>query len=321
VFDKTGTLTTGTPRVARVISYDPRWDERGIVRIVAAAERGFGHPVARAVTRLAESQRLEIPPTDAGSARVGLGVDVRVEGRRVLVGSRRFLEPEGISLKAALADETATHAGGASPTFVAVDGRLAGMLVVEDELREEAPAAVRALRARRMRNVIMLSGDHPEPTRVIAQTLGLRHHQSELLPEDKARLIRELKAEQRVVAMVGDGVNDALALREADVGIAVPGGTMLAAEAADVVLLRGGLDRVVRALDLAAEAIGAVRRTLDVAAKANLAVTGLASLGLARPLVSILLSHGATVGAAVVTAAGAGRRHDDPPQAPRTRRR
>jgi len=123
VFDKTGTLTTGTPRVAGVTSYDPRWDERGIIRLAAAAERGFGHPVARAVTRLAESQKLGIPPTDAGSRRVGLGVDVRVEGRRVLVGSRRFLEAERVPLKAALAGEAAAHAAGASSTFIAVDGR------------------------------------------------------------------------------------------------------------------------------------------------------------------------------------------------------
>src|SRR5204862_5599635 len=149
---------------------------------------------------------------------------------------------------------------------------IAGLLVLEDELRPEAPAAVRALRARRVRNVIMLSGDHPEPSRVIAETLGLRHHYADLLPEDKARLIRGLRAEGRVVAMVGDGVNDALALDEAHVGIAVPGGAEVATEAADVVLLGGGLDRVVLALDLARESIAGVRRTLGIAARANLLV-------------------------------------------------
>src|SRR5262245_20091512 len=222
---------------------------------------------------------------------------------RFLRGSRRFMTTCGIDLRAAMDDEAAAHALGASPTFLAVDGRLAGMFVLEDQLRADAPEAVRALRARKMRNVIMLSGDHAEPSRVIADTLGLRHHYADLLPEDKARLVRELKSEGRVVAMVGDGVNDALALRAADVGMAVPGGAAVAAEAADVVLLSGGLDRVVRALDLARESIVAVRQTLGVAAWANLGVVGLASLGWARPLTSILMSHGTTVAAAVATAA------------------
>jgi P-type E1-E2 ATPase len=159
------------------------------------------------------------------------------------------------------------------------------------------------LRERAMRNVILMSGDHLEPTRLIAESLGLRHYSADVLPEDKARLIEALRAEGRVVAMVGDGVNDALALRQADVGISVPGGADLAAEAAGVVLLHGGLDRVVDAIDLAREAIAGVRSTLGIAARANLAVVALASLGLARPLMSILVSHGAAVTTAIVTAA------------------
>jgi Cu2+-exporting ATPase len=157
-----------------------------------------------------------------------------------------------------------------------------------------------------MQNVIMLSGDHAEPSRVIAESLGLRHHYADLLPEDKARLIEELKGEGRVVAMVGDGVNDALALETADVGIAVPGGAPVATEVADVVLLQGGLDRVVVALDLARAAIDGVRRTLQIASQANLAVVGLASFGLASPVTSILLSHGSTVAAAIAMAARPG---------------
>jgi len=306
VFDKTGTLTSGTPRVARVVPYGRGLSELDLVRLTAAAERGFGHPVARAVARLARDHQIGPPVATSAAESAGLGVEVTVDGARVLVGSRRFMESREIGLSDAARDEAAAHAVGAAPTFVSVDGRLAGMLVLEDELRPEAPAAVRALRARRMRNVIMLSGDHPEPSRVIANTLGLKHHYADLLPEDKARLIRELRAEGRVVAMVGDGVNDALALREADVGIAVPGGAALAVEVADVVLLRGGLDQVARALDLSTEAVAGIRQTLDVASRANLVVVALASFGLARPLTSILLSHGSTVAAAVGIAAGRG---------------
>jgi heavy metal translocating P-type ATPase len=308
VFDKTGTLTSGTPRVTRVVSYVRSLTERDLVRLAAAAESEFRHPVARAILRVAAEQRVRIPTASSTTESVGLGVAVEVEDMRVLLGSHRFMESRGVDLEAARAEEAAAHAVGASPTFVAVDGRLAGMFVLEDELRTEARSAVRALRARRMQNVIMLSGDHAEPSRVIAESLGLRHHHADLLPEDKARLIEELKAEGRVVAMVGDGVNDALALDTADVGIAVPGGAPVATEVADVVLLQGGLDRVVRALDLARAAIDGVRRTLRIASQANLAVVGLASFGLASPVASLLLSHGSTVGAAIAMAAPPGRR-------------
>jgi Cu2+-exporting ATPase len=302
VFDKTGTLTSGTPRIARIVRY-ARLSEHELVRLVAGAERGFGHPVARAIARWASEQRVDSPRPTSAAESVGLGLEVRIEGRHVLIGSRRLMDAHGVTLRAAVADEAAAHAVGAAPTFVAIDGDLAGMLVLEDELRPEAPAAVRALRERRMRNVIMLSGDHPEPSRVIAESLGLRHHYADVLPEDKARLIRELKAQGRVVAMVGDGVNDALALSEADVGVAVPGGAPVTIEAADVVLLRGGLERFVGALDLSGEAVVRIRRTLTMASRANLLVVGLASFGWAQPLTSILLSHGTAVATALVSAA------------------
>jgi manganese/zinc-transporting P-type ATPase C len=307
VFDKTGTLTVGAPRVMRIARYGS-WPENTIVALVASAEQPFTHPVARAVARLAAERQLHVPSPTGPSQLLGLGVEAQIDGRHVLVGSRRLMLAHEIVLRAAEADEKAAHAVGASPLFVAIDGRLAGMLVLQDELREDAPEAVQALRARQMRNVILLSGDHAEPSRVIAESLGLRHHYADLLPEDKARLIAQLKGEGRVVAMVGDGVNDALALNEADVGIAVPGGAEVATEAADVVLLGGGLDRVVNAIDLAREGIQGVQRTLRIAAQANLVVVGLASFGLARPVVSLLLSHGTTVAAAWLNAARPGLR-------------
>jgi Cu2+-exporting ATPase len=303
VFDKTGTLTSGRPRVTRVVRYRGVRTEDELLRLAAAAERGFRHPVARAIASAAAARHIEPPPVTRTHASLGFGVDVDVERRRVLVGSRRFMEAEGIDLEEAQEDEAAAHALGAAPTFVAVDGRLAGLVVLEDSLRAEARDAVLGLRQRQMRNVIMLSGDHGEPTRVIAESLGVRHYYSEMLPAGKADLIRELKAEGRTVAMVGDGANDALALNEADVGMAVPGGAELAVEAADVVILRGGLDRVVRAIDLARESITGIRRTMRVAARANLGVVGLASFGFARPAASILLAHGTTVAAAAINAA------------------
>jgi Cu2+-exporting ATPase len=299
VFDKTGTLTLGTPRVNRVVSYGAGLDEDEVVRLAAAAERGFRHPVARAVMRLAAERRLPVPRRTQTELRLGLGIGVRVDGRQVLVGSRRFMESHGIPLDRAADDEAASHRAGGAPTFVAIDGRLGGLLLLQDELRSEAQDAVLALRARRMRNVIMVSGDHAEPTRVIAESLGVRHYYPDLLPEEKAELIERFRAEGRVVAMVGDGVNDALALNRADVGIAVPGGAEVVAEAAGVVLLRGGLDKVVLGIDVARESMVQFKRVVDVAVHANLVVIGLASVGLAGPVTSILLSNGAAVGAAL----------------------
>lgn len=302
VFDKTGTLTSGAPRVAQVRVYSRAWSERDVIALAAAAEQQFQHPIARAVTELARARQVTVPEASGVARRVGYGVEVRVNDEDVLVGSRRFMESRGVDLRAAADDEAAAHAAGASPIFVAVAGRLAAMLVLQDQLRSDAHEAVQALRARQMRNVILLTGDHPVPSRLIAETLGLRHHYAEMLPEDKANLIRQLKLEGRIVAMVGDGVNDGLALSEADVGIAVPGGADVATEAADIVLLEGGLSQVIRALDLARDGVDAVRRTLRVAGAANLAVLGLASFGLARPFASILLSHGTTVAAAIAMA-------------------
>jgi Cu2+-exporting ATPase len=303
VFDKTGTLTSGAPRVTRVAVYTADRSEREIIALAAAAERQFQHPIARAIMELARAREVAVPDASVAAGAVGLGVEVRVDDEDVLVGSRRFMETRGVDLRVAVADEVTAHEAGASPIFVAVGGRVVAMLVLQDQLRDDASAAVQALRARRMRNVILLTGDHPVPSRLIAETLGLRHHYAEMLPEDKAGLIRQLKLEGRVVAMVGDGVNDGLALSEADVGIAVPGGADVATEAADIVLLEGGLTQVIRALDLAQAGVDGVRRTLRIAGAANLAVVGLASFGFAHSLASILLTHGVTVAAAMATAA------------------
>jgi heavy metal translocating P-type ATPase len=317
VFDKTGTLTSGALVVSRVVAYAPGHDEEEVVRLAAAAERGFHHPIARAITHIAAMRRLDVPRSTATAVGAGLGVVLQVDQREVLVGSRRFMQLRHVNLTAANEDEAAAHQVGGATTFVAADGRLIGLLALHDQLRPDARAVVQTLRTRGMRDIILLSGDHPEPSRVIADMLKLPHHYAGLLPEQKAALIRRLRRQGLVVAMVGDGVNDALALEEADVGIAVPGGAEVASEAADVVLLSGGLDRVVRALDLAREAIAGIRRTLQIAAGANMGVVGLASLGLARPMASILISHGVTVGAALAAATtrpgrpadGPGRRH------------
>jgi Cu2+-exporting ATPase len=299
VFDKTGTLTLGQPRVSRIATYHG-FDPDEILALAAAAERDVRHPFARTIVRHAEQRGVAIPECGGPETRVGLGVAVTVDGQGVLVGNRRFLESRGVALGTATGDETDAHARGASVTFVAVGAGLAGAIVLEDELRDDAEAAIDALRARDTRDIVMVSGDHLEPTRFAARQLGVERYHADLLPEDKADLIRALRHEGRAVAMVGDGVNDALALRAANVGIAVQGGAEVVTEAAHVVLLQGGLERVVRALDLGRATIDAYRRTIDLAVYGNLVVAGLASIGLASPTTAILVSHGASLGAALL---------------------
>lgn len=313
VFDKTGTLTRGAPQVGAIMTYVPSLRDNDVLRLAAAAERGFRHPVARAIVRAAQTREVLVPEPTGSELRVGLGVHVSIGGAPVLVGSRRFMESQSIVVAHASADEESAHTSGGSSIYVARAGQLVGLLVLYDELRPDAQAAVRALRARKMRNVIMVTGDHPEPTRLIADWLGVRTYHPDLLPEYKAALIGRLRAEGRVVAMVGDGVNDALALRAADVGIAVQGGVEVVTEAAGVVLLRGGLDKVVQSLDLARDGIAEVQRTLDAAVKGNMLAVGLASLGVAGPFLSVLVSHGAAVLAALTAAR--------PPRSPVDRRR
>ena len=297
VFDKTGTLTWGRPQVSRITSYGARKADE-VLGLAAAAERGVRHPFARTIVRHAEQGGLAIPECTGAQTRIGLGVAVTVNGDRIRVGNRRFVESQGVDLEPAASDEAEAHARGASVTFVAVGATLAGAILLEDALRVDAERAIHALRARDPREIVMVSGDHVEPTRLAAQQLGVERYHADLLPEDKASLIRELRGQGRAVAMVGDGVNDALALREADVGIAVQGGAEVVMEAADVVLLEGGLEQVVAALDLGRATIHTYRQTIDLAVYGNLVVAGLASLGLAGPATAILISNGSALGAA-----------------------
>jgi Cu2+-exporting ATPase len=310
VFDKTGTLTWGRPRVSRLVGYGAL-GATDVLVLAAAAESGVRHPLAAAIVRHAEQSGRAIPACSGPQTRIGLGVAVTVDGDRILVGNRRFLESQGVDLARAAPDEAEAHARGASVAFVAAGGKLAGAILLEDALRVDAGRAIHALRDRGAREIVMVSGDHVEPTRYAAQQLGVERYHADLLPEDKAALIRELRGEGRAVAMVGDGVNDALALREADVGIAVQGGAEVVTEVAGVVLLEGGLEQVARALDLGRATIRTYRRTVDLAVYGNLVVAGLASLSLAGPATAILVSNGAALAATLLALRPAGGRVDN----------
>jgi P-type Cu2+ transporter len=236
VLDKTGTLTKGEPEVMAVIAFD-ELDERQLLRAAAAVERESEHPLAEAVVRAASERGLDAPQATAFEAVAGHGAIATVEGHRVALGNARLLEREHVALDG-LAERAQQLAGeGRTVVHVARDGKAAGLVAIADAPRQTAAEAITALREMGIRPV-MLTGDNRQTAERIARELGIDEVIAEVLPEDKAQRVKELQQQGRKVAMVGDGVNDAPALAQADVGIAIGAGTDVAIETADVVLMR-----------------------------------------------------------------------------------
>jgi len=248
VIDKTGTLTQGRPAVMAVVAVNG-FERNEVLRLAAGVERASEHPLAHAVVAAAEaSGPLPTPPADF-EAVVGKGARGTVEGRRVAIGNARHLAERGAGT-AELTDEAERwRRQGATSVFVAIDGRLAGMIAVADPVKETTPAALAALKADGVR-VVMLSGDNWTTARAVADNLGIGEVEAEVLPERKSEIVRRLRADGRVVAMAGDGVNDAPALAAADIGIAMGTGADVAMESAGVTLLKGDLMGIVRARQL-----------------------------------------------------------------------
>src|SRR5262249_319932 len=232
VFDKTGTLTRGQPEVVAVATAGGVADGE-MLRLVAAAERDSEHPLARAIVGAAQSRGLDLPATDRFAAGRGEGALARVEGKRLAVGNARLLAREGVSLDG-LAQRAAELAGqGPTTVQVALDGHAAGVIAIADAPRETARDAIAALAELGVRSV-MLTGDSQATARRVAAEIGIEQVIADVLPGEKAARVAELQRQGRTVAMVGDGVNDAPALAQADVGIAIGTGTDVAVQTADV---------------------------------------------------------------------------------------
>jgi heavy metal translocating P-type ATPase len=301
VFDKTGTLTRGTPRIVRVTSLGGMRVGR-LVGLAAAAEARQKHPIAEAIRQFARDEGAEAVEAELGSESytIGVGLSACVQGRSVLVGGGRLMSAHGVSITKAQAAVAEQGRDGVSSLFVAVDGELEGVLGYADELREESRAVVRALRAGGRREIVLMSGDAGAAVEAIARSLGIQSAAAELLPADKASAVRDLQRAGRTVAMVGDGINDAPALAAADVGVSLDGGTDVALEVADVVLLRGGLSNLPRAFGIADRAMYRVRRGVGLVVVPNVAAMALGALGLLSPGLAATINNGSTVFAALV---------------------
>ena len=287
VIDKTGTLTEGKPRLVavEVLAGIP---EAELIRLAASVERGSEHPLAHAVTEGARERGLPLAPVAKFSSATGGGVSGEVEGRLVAIGSPRFLETLRVPAAAAKARAEELRALGQTTLFVAIDGALAGILGVADPIKTTAAEALRELAGEGIR-VIMLTGDNATTAGAVARKLGIEQFEAEVLPAHKNEFVARLKKEGRVVAMAGDGINDAPALAAADVGIAMGTGTDVAMESAGVTLVKGDLRGIVRARKLSRATMRNIRQNLFWAFFYNVLGVPLAA-GALYPAFGLLLS-------------------------------
>jgi Cu+-exporting ATPase len=287
VVDKTGTLTEGKPKVVAVIAAQGL-DEKEVLRMAAGIERASEHPLARAIVDAAGERGIAVPEVTGFDSPTGKGVVGTVEGRRIVLGNANFLAESGISTAALDSDAERLRRDGATAVFLSVDGKAAGIIAIADPVKPTTPAALRALADEGVR-VVMLTGDNRTTAQAVANRLGIAEVEAEVLPDRKGTAIEKLRRDGRVVAMAGDGVNDAPALAAADVGIAMGTGTDVAIESASVTLLGGDLTGIVRARRLSAATMSNIRQNLFFAFVYNAAGVPIAA-GVLYPTFGILLS-------------------------------
>ncbi len=305
IFDKTGTLTSGVPEVVEVVAARGM-KETDLIRWCASAEARHDHPVAKALKSYAKEHNIRYGEPEPGSEEyaVGLGLSARVEGRHVRVGRAVWMENQGLKVRASFKKRLVRFEKNSNSSLcVAVGDEVVGLVCYSDGTRRESAAIVERLKDNGRRRIVLLSGDSPEVVQTLARSVGIDEAAGGLLPHQKAEYIKRLQAGGNVVAMVGDGINDAAALVAADVGISIAGSTDIALETADVVLLEGGLARLEKAFRIADQAILSVRQNLGIIVVPNVIAIALGALGLIGPPLAAIINNGATMLAVLVGAA------------------
>ena len=262
VIDKTGTLTEGKPKVVAVVAA-PGFDEQTILRLTASIERGSEHPLAAAIVAGAQERAIALATAEDFQSFTGKGVTGTIEGRKVAVGNAKLLEQFSVDAGALSAKADEMRKGGQTVMYVSVDGRLAGLVGVADPIKASTAEAISLLHSSGLQ-VVMLTGDNRITAEAVARQLGIDRVEAEVLPERKAEIVKQLQAEGRIVAMAGDGVNDAPALAQAQVGIAMGTGTDVAMESAGVTLVKGDLRGLARARSSAARRCATSARTCSL---------------------------------------------------------
>ncbi len=297
VFDKTGTLTVGRPVVTNIVALKKDWLPEEVLAYAASSEIHSRHPLAEAVIRSTEERHIVIPPHEECEVLVGLGMRTIADGRTLLLGSPSLLRREKVRVTMRAAEWVATLQQQAeTPLLLAVDGKLVGLISLRDEVRPEAVAVVAALKRRGVRRVVMLTGDHPDTAAAVAAELGITDWRAEVLPEDKLAVVQKLRDEGHVVAMVGDGINDAPALAAADIGIAMGlGGTDVAVETADVALASDDLRRLLDVFTLGGRAVDVIRENYVMSIAVNAAGLLVGAGGALSPVLAAILHNASSV--------------------------
>ncbi len=286
VLDKTGTITYGKPALTDIRAAGI--NEKELLRLTAAVEKGSEHPLAAAVVEAAQSLAIEIPSAESFNAIPGHGVEASVEGRSLLLGNLRLMQEKKISVDTLQTEALRLADEGKTPLYVALDGAPAGLLAVADTVKQDSAQAIAALRRMGI-EVVMITGDNERTARAVAKQVGIERVLAEVLPQDKARNVQRLQQEGKKVGMVGDGINDAPALAQSDVGFAIGTGTDVAIEASDITLIKGSLQGVVTAIQISRATMRNVYQNLLGAFLYNSLGIPIA-MGILYPFFGILLS-------------------------------
>ncbi len=280
LFDKTGTLTRERPEVGRVIASEG-FDPDEILGYAAAAERKFHHPIALAILHKAKDLNLELPETDDTQYKVGYGITVEIEGRTIRVGSKRFMEMEGIELTPEVVEALdEAHREGFTMVMVGVDDELGGAIELQASVRPEVKDIIAGLRKRGIKHIAIISGDHEAPTKKLAESLGMDRYFAQVLPADKADYVEKLQKEGCKVCFVGDGINDSIALKKANVSISLRGASSIATDTAHIVFLEEGLAKLCELRDIARDLDLNVKRSWSMILAPNIAcIVGVFTMG------------------------------------------